>query len=288
VPCDGASVEHMPAAATPGRGGHACRLARDAHDTLNTRPICGQQPTSARARAFASVQRMVPRRSDDGVACRDAPRQHDGPWGARRPDRASDVAGPRPWGLAARHRWDRAWSRAAWWRARGLRPGRSPGDRPRLPPPGGACPRLPAVGGMAADPVATQAGFAPGGGGWPRPVAAAPRLTGVDTPRPALFADAQVTPALDVPMPRAVIAKPLGPLVPLATGAQANDEAIAHPAPMDPPRPRGLGGIDGIEDLRDECPHSLRDFPTGGLRLCLHEPSPGVCHTGGFSSDEAL
>jgi hypothetical protein len=142
---------------------------------------------------------------------------------------------------------------------------------------------------MAAYQVATHPGFAHGSiGGLPRPVDAAQLITGLYKHSPAPFEDAQGTPALEVPMPRAVIAERCRQLVPLAAGAQAKDEAIEHLAQIDPPMPLGRGGLDFIEDLLAERPHIIRSFPNGGLRRCLHDPSPGLCHTGGLSSDEAL
>jgi hypothetical protein len=96
----------------------------------------------------------------------------------------------------------------------------------------------------------------------------------------------QWTPALEVPMHSAVVAKLPGPLVPLTAGAQAKDEAIARPAQIDPPMPLGRGGRDLHEDLLEERPHIIRHFPKGGLRLGLHDPPPGLCHTGALSSDE--
>jgi hypothetical protein len=65
-------------------------------------------------------------------------------------------------------------------------------------------------------------------------------------------------------------------LVPLAAGAQAEDDAIEHLAPLDPPMPRGLGGLDVIEDRLDKRPYIIRDFPNGWLRICVHDPSPGL------------
>jgi hypothetical protein len=142
---------------------------------------------------------------------------------------------------------------------------------------------------MAAYQVAAHAGFAHGGGsGLPLPVDAAPLSTGLDQHGPDLGEASQRAPALEVPMPGAVVATRRGPLVALAAGAQAEDDALEHPAQIDPPMPLGFGGIDGIEDLLDERPHIVRDFPNGWLRLCVQAPSPGLCHTGELSSDEAL
>jgi hypothetical protein len=72
--------------------------------------------------------------------------------------------------------------------------------------------------------------------------------------------DSQVTPALEGPMHGAVVATRLGPLVPLAAGAQAEDEALEHPTQIDPPMPLGRGGIDFVEDRLDERPDLLRNF----------------------------
>jgi hypothetical protein len=130
---------------------------------------------------------------------------------------------------------------------------------------------------MAAHQVAAHAGVAHGGiGGLPRPVDAAPRIPGLDQNGPEPCEDAQLAPALEVPMHGAVVAKSFGPLVPLATRAPAEDEAIGHPAQIDPPMPFGLGGLDCLEDLLDERPYTIRDFPNGRLRLGVHEPSPGL------------
>jgi hypothetical protein len=142
---------------------------------------------------------------------------------------------------------------------------------------------------MAAPQVAAHAGVAPGGvGGVPRPVDSAQRLTGWDQHGPKPCADSPRAPALAVPLHGAVVATRLGPWGPLAAGAQAEAEARAHPAQLDPPMPRGLGGLDVIADLRDKRPYLSRDFPNGGLRLGVHDPSPGLSHMGEGSSDEAL
>ena len=74
----------------------------------------------------------------------------------------------------------------------------------------------------------------------------------------------------------AVVAELLGQLVPWAAGAQAEDDAIEHPAQIDPPMPLGLGRIDFIEDRLDERPDIIRHFPNGWLRICVHDPSPSL------------
>jgi hypothetical protein len=86
----------------------------------------------------------------------------------------------------------------------------------------------------------------------------------------------------------AVVAKLLRQLIPLAAGAQAEDDAIEHPAQIDPAMPLGLGGIEFIEHLLDEHPYIVRDFPNGWLCTYVHDNPPGLCNTGELSSDYAF
>src|SRR5215471_284216 len=271
----------MLAEVTPGSCWHACRIELIEHDILRAMPMFVRPPISAQGSASGGIHRIFPRRCGEYGACSDAPARLDGPWDYHSLYPGRDVEVARPPALAARPRWPRASSRAASCRARWLRLWQCQGDHHRLRPRDCASPLVPAVGGMTAYQVAAHAGFAHGGiGGWPPPVDAAQLLTGVYQNGPNLGEDSQGTPALEVPMHGAVVAKLFGQLVPLAAGAQAKDDTVEHPAQIDPSMPFGLGRIDLIEDLLNERPHIVRDFPNGWLHICVHALSPGLCHTG--------
>src|SRR5262245_9711253 len=67
--------------------------------------------------------------------------------------------------------------------------------------------------------------------------------------------------------PYAVVAKWLGQLVPLAAGAQAEDDAIQHLAQIHSPMPFGLGRTVFVQNRLDKQPDVIRSFLDGRLLL---------------------
>jgi hypothetical protein len=86
----------------------------------------------------------------------------------------------------------------------------------------------------------------------------------LDQHRPDPLEDAAAAPPLEPAMDRAVIAKAFGQLVPLAAGAEAEDDPIERLPPVDA-RPaavalrRGRGILQ--EDRLDPLPEGLGNFP---------------------------
>ncbi len=113
-----------------------------------------------------------------------------------------------------------------------------------------------------------------------------PFVTRLDQHGPEARQDAALAPRLEVPVPRAVVAKLRGPLMPLAASAQTEDDAIQHPAQIDPPMPLGLGRVALVEDRLDDRPYIVRNFPDRGLNCCVRDNPPH--NTGELSSDRVF
>jgi hypothetical protein len=96
--------------------------------------------------------------------------------------------------------------------------------------------------------------------------------------------DAVAAPPLEPAMDRAVVAESLGEPVPLAAGAEAEDDPVeggpqvdAGPAAVRPGRRRGIVQ----EDRLDPLPEAVGDFPEGVQRLDLTlRPGQGVVSRG--------
>jgi hypothetical protein len=94
-----------------------------------------------------------------------------------------------------------------------------------------------------------------------------------------------LAPLLEVPVHRAVVAKWLGQLMPLAAGAQAEADAIQHPAQIHAAMPFGLSRVALVKDRLDHRPYIIRNFPDRWLNCCVHDNSPCLHNTGELSSD---
>jgi hypothetical protein len=205
----------MPTEAAPGSSGHACRVEPAAPDTLRAMPMFVPRPSAAQGTAFAGAHRMFPRRSDGCAACTDTPQWLDSLWDYRRPYPDKDVEAPRLLARASRQQWLREASRVTGSRGPWRPPWPAQVDRPRLPRQGGVSPLVPMVGGMPAHHVPAHTGFAHRGvGGLPWPVDPAQLVPGWSKNSPQPFVEAQLTPALAVPMPGAVGATLRGQWVP--------------------------------------------------------------------------
>jgi hypothetical protein len=84
---------------------------------------------------------------------------------------------------------------------------------------------------------------------------------------PDTLEEALLTPGLNVPMPRAVIAALLGPLIPLAAGAQAQEDAVQHPPQVHPPMPLGFGRVVFVQHRLHYGLHVVWNLPDGGHRF---------------------
>jgi hypothetical protein len=93
---------------------------------------------------------------------------------------------------------------------------------------------------------------------------------------PDLFKHSNLAPMLKVPMERAVTAKNTRDMIPLATGPQSKNDAIQHPAAVNPVSPSGLGRIGLIEQRFDAFPQSVGYFPQSGQSSFAlgHNPPP--------------
>jgi hypothetical protein len=113
----------------------------------------------------------------------------------------------------------------------------------------------------------------------PLPVDAAQFVTGLDQHAPDLLQGAIAAPALEPAMDRAVIAEAIGELVPLASGSEAEDDAVDRRAPVDPRSAAmglGSGRADFQQDGFDPPPELVVDFPDRLKRLdCTSGPSQG-------------
>jgi hypothetical protein len=151
----------------------------------------------------------------------------------------------------------------------------APGDHPRLPPRRSASPLFPAVGGITAYQIAPHPRFAHDGvGRLPLPVAPAQISTRLHQHGPHAPQDTALAPVLEMPVHGAVVAKHRRQLIPLAAGAQAEDDAIQHRTQVDAPMPLGFGGIALAQDWLDERPYVVRNFPNRGLRFGVHDNPP--------------
>ena len=121
-----------------------------------------------------------------------------------------------------------------------------------------------------APPNPPPAGFAHGGvGRLPLPVHPAQRVTGLDQRGPEACQQAVLAPLLEVAMHRAVIPKARRELIPLAAGAQTEDNAIQHTPEIGPSMPLAFGRIVFVQNRLDERPNVIGNFPDGRLLLVL-------------------
>jgi hypothetical protein len=142
---------------------------------------------------------------------------------------------------------------------------------------------------MAAPQVAAHAGLAHGRvGSLPRPGAPAQLVADFAQDGPDAREDATLTPALAVPVHGAVVAKLLRQLMPWAARAQAKDHAIESPAQIDTAMALGLGGVDLVENGRDDGPYVVRHFPNRRLSCGVHDNPPCLCNPGELSSGYAF
>jgi hypothetical protein len=87
------------------------------------------------------------------------------------------------------------------------------------------------------------------------PVDPAQSLARLDQHGPDAREDTALAPVLEVSMHGTVVAKLLGQLIPLAAGAQAENDTIEHPARRDAAKALGLGGVALVEDVLDSGPY---------------------------------
>jgi hypothetical protein len=118
----------------------------------------------------------------------------------------------------------------------------------------------------------------------PLPVNPAQLVADFDQDGPDAREDATLTPALEVPVHGAVVAKLLRQLIPLATSAQAKEDPIEYPAQIDTAMARGLGGVALVEDGLDDGPYVVRNFPNRRLSCGVHDNPPYLYHPGELSS----
>jgi hypothetical protein len=113
----------------------------------------------------------------------------------------------------------------------------------------------------------------------PLPIHPAQLVTGLDQHGPEADQNAALTPLLEVAMHRAVVPKARRQLMPLAAGAQTEDDAMQHAPEIHPPVPFGLGRIMFVQNCLDERPDVIRNFPDGRLlplleSLLAHDNPP--------------
>ena len=237
---------------------------------MTARPARGPPPGGAPGRSARRWHRAVPRRCVASVACRGRRRRLRGLPDGRHPWPGSGAAAsPRP-ATDAPRRWPQGGRPGVWRRGRSLRRGWPPGGRPSRPRPGGAAPLLAAGGGVTARQLAPHPGAARGGvGRLPRPVDPAQRVTGLDQHGPETGEATTRAPRLDVAGPGAVAAHSRWPVMPLAAGPPAHDDAVEDPPALHSPLPLGLGGILSVHHGLDHRPHGIRDLPDGGGRYMV-------------------
>lgn len=118
----------------------------------------------------------------------------------------------------------------------------------------------------------------------PPPLHLAQLVALLDQQGPDLLEDAVAAPPLEPAVHRAVVAEPLGQLVPLAAAAEAEDDAVEGRPPVDPvPAAVLLRRQRGVlqQDRLDPLPQLVGDLPDGLKRLDLSSlPSHGCVSRG--------
>jgi hypothetical protein len=72
-----------------------------------------------------------------------------------------------------------------------------------------------------------------------------------------------LAPLLEMPVHCAVVAQPLRQLIPLATSAQTENDAIEDAPKIHPPMALGLGRIVFIQNRLNKRPDIIGNFPDG-------------------------
>src|ERR671916_84787 len=265
-----------------------CHSERGGPDILTAKPVSVLRPIVAQDTSSARVHRAFPRRCG-GYAEHTGRRQRfHGLWDCHTPCPGTEAAALPQSAGGAPPRWPRALPPRAWYRGRWPQRGPRLAGRHPLPPRDGVLPLFPTVCGVAAHQLASHPRFAHGGvGGLPLPVHPAQHATGLHQDGPKLGEDTALTPLLEVAMHGAIVAKLLRQLIPLATRAQTEDNAIEHPAQLHAAMPLGLSRITVVEDWLDHCPYVIRYFPMRWLSCGVHANPPCLYHTGELSSDRA-